>query len=1094
MRFWSIVFSTFLFMLSTNAMANDCLDVFPAGVSGNVGSSAQLTLPSNSSNSTLSSGTTLPRGDNFYRRSGLGNKGVINVAAQSGSETTARLYFRESVSWQNVKINQSGNPEDLVIIVDGNLHITGGNTVINAIIYVTGNYSRSGNISVSGAITAEGSAASTSVSYDSDEIGNADFNNMCQGGAGGPTPPTVPSCDALFPGDRPFGGFGTIDTDFKENVTCNGSSNCSLETVGEVRNPTIEPGGSSLGSFNSPKTYDQAYNYYSGWSSGRRQVRFDDPSGTSLLYINGGGNDINWPENTRLNENGSPANMLIVIENGKLIVGKNSTINAFIYADTEEVKFEENTTFNGAITVVDGKLIIEKDSQYNYNTDDLDDLNPHGFCEGEPAPVIDHFEIVHDGEGLTCDAETITIRACADAACSTLVADATDVVLSINGQVNQTVTVTGSTQASFAYTTPGTATMSLDQTFECVNGASTSCDIVFADTGFRFFSNSEGTPIPTQLSGKPSNTGFNSSSLFVQAIQKNPATGACEAALTGNKVIEMAATCENPGACAGASAVINSTSIVTSNSGTPSSYTPVTLNFGDASETSAPFTLTYPDAGQIQLHARYQIPLENGDPSGNYMTGSSDDITIRPLGFYVDIPSNPAATDANGGVFTKAGQSFNVSLIAKAWQSGDDNNSDGKPDSNANLSNNTTTSNFGNEASPETAQLTHRLVLPSGGEAGNLTGTTFNNFSAGVATSAVTYSEVGIIEFDANLTDMSYINADDVTSNVPYIGRFIPDHFEQTVEEDGSLYGLCGANSINNNNWVYTGQLREENQTLGAINYNPGDEPVYLVTAYNANNVITRNYTADFAKLTAGDVSVTEPTADHDQMGKDAVTLVTLTGSLSEGTLEEKLDSGNQPLGGELLYTFADSDHFVYTQAINNEITPFQAQIPLAIDTLVDSDSVAVTNTTEAVPTGVEVRFGRLFIDNSFGPETSNLPQPMFVQYLDATGVFIVNEDDNCSTLDSTKVTLTNISLNPALSGVNNFNGMFIGGESRAIILDAPGTGNTGEIGVTYDAFPWLRYNWQTTTTDYSDNPSAIATFGIYRGNDRIIHWQEVNN
>ena len=36
-------------------------------------------------------------------------------------------------------------------------------------------------------------------------------------------------------------------------------------------------------------------------------------------------------------------------------------------------------------------------------------------------------------------------------------------------------------------------------------------------------------------------------------------------------------------------------------------------------------------------------------------------------------------------------------------------------------------------------------------------------------------------------------------------------------------------------------------------------------------------------------------------------------------------------------------------------------------------------------------------------------------------------------------------------------------------------------------ALPWLKYNWDTSTPE-EDDPSAIVTFGIHRGNDRIIY------
>jgi MSHA biogenesis protein MshQ len=38
----------------------------------------------------------------------------------------------------------------------------------------------------------------------------------------------------------------------------------------------------------------------------------------------------------------------------------------------------------------------------------------------------------------------------------------------------------------------------------------------------------------------------------------------------------------------------------------------------------------------------------------------------------------------------------------------------------------------------------------------------------------------------------------------------------------------------------------------------------------------------------------------------------------------------------------------------------------------------------------------------------------------------------------------------------------------------------------------YLQYDWDSNGSD--DNPTGIATFGIYRGDDRIIFWRELQN
>nr|WP_141235509.1 DUF6701 domain-containing protein [Pseudoalteromonas sp. NBT06-2] len=75
-----------------------------------------------------------------------------------------------------------------------------------------------------------------------------------------------------------------------------------------------------------------------------------------------------------------------------------------------------------------------------------------------------------------------------------------------------------------------------------------------------------------------------------------------------------------------------------------------------------------------------------------------------------------------------------------------------------------------------------------------------------------------------------------------------------------------------------------------------------------------------------------------------------------------------------LHYQFSDDDNFFYHRSANTLVTPFTSVIDFSVASITDTDNVKVTQTVDASPTGVEIRFGRLVLVNSFGPETSNLP------------------------------------------------------------------------------------------------------------------------
>ncbi|MCJ8319942.1 MAG: LamG domain-containing protein [Colwellia sp.] len=1569
-----------LLLLVQNAFAAECLAVFPTGFQDLVPANEQLiNFPANNSALTLTNNTTLPRGDNFYLNETLGNQANLYVGAATPSETTARLFFRTSVSWQNININESGNPEDLIIIIDGSLQITGGQTDINAIIYVKGTISVSGNPTINGAITSVGDSDSTNVGYNQSYINNADFDGMCDNLAG----PSQPSCEVLFPGPGPLGSFGSIGSiDIKGSAECNGG-NCSIENVTEEREPTIPDGGNDLGEFNRGSLSDTDYNFYNNWKSSRTSVSYDDSSGTAVIYIEANGDDVIIPEGTELNESGEPSEVLLVIKtNKKVEIGKDSIINAFIYIVAgDEVKINEDVEINGAITLITDKLTVEEGVELDYDSDDLEGFDPHGFCDTPPTSVpvilladyhfdeciytgvtfevidetgnypassfgglttfaegqveraaelsdadhhfetsiplstsfsistwfkkptassgsqyfvlaamaegdeliyidrnnnwtwgvynaspsessdgsysfnaldnnwhhmvvivdggqtklyidgqlkdtisratagtlkyiatsfdavsgsnaqsfrspldefmvfdgvlteaeitdiytnqsannnydgssrtpaecegvvhytldelswsgaagevidamgnlngrsyngantstqnsaipgnpgtcaygvfdgiddyvqiednslldlekeltiavwinidsipssglktimskdenyefhvdssgeiywwwsthnfrtsglnivpgtwyhvavtyrsgqqiiyvngveraartytgnlvlnndplqigqdqgyggryfngdidelvifkreltatevvavynetrpcdvvLDHFELdTINGQGLTCQPKLINIKACANAACDIDYTTTVDVELSINGVPNRTVTVIGgNTDVSFSYTTADIAKLSLDQNFECLNGSPTACDVTFSDTGFQFLSNSS-VGIPTQLSGKPSNIGYHSSTLELQAVTTSPITGACEAVLIDTNDIEFSAICSNPIACAGQKVTINNLisdmQIETINSGATASYSPsVSLDFGDDTDSTATFVFTYPDAGMVQLNARYNIRDENGDPTGVYMQGSSD-IVIRPLGFYVNIApdvdgdtTNPAAVNYDDDKFLKAGEDFDVIVKAVQWELEDDPSGVGVPLNNSNLKDNNVTPNFGNEILNEEAKLSHKLIKPSPGAEGSISAENFDSFTSGQSSLTLNYSEVGIIEFFVNIdSDNRYLGTEDVTGYVPFVGRFYPDHFEISDELNGDIRSVCQATLLPNT-YTYIGEMDNASTPLGALRY--GVEPGFTLTAKSSicllgNCTTTTNYTGEFMKLLEEDVERVDPTADGTKPGtefEDAPNetvkkKVALTAHISVGNLDEPA-----PNLGVVTYVYNEEDHYVYNHELNSQVDPFTSDLNLEILSIEDVDGVKALDYTsdddldfpDAIltlhPVGTNIRFGRWVMQDTYGPETSNISMKHFIEQYDGDN-FEINIDEACivPTITDKKTTgaihsggldlfdYRLVDLDTLSAGDTNAtvdDSAFIEGVFEAFVFSAPGSPNRGSLEVEYEVPSWLKFDWRNIDDDfdgpYTDNPTAIVTFGLFRGNDRIIYWRE---
>ncbi len=123
-----------------------------------------------------------------------------------------------------------------------------------------------------------------------------------------------------------------------------------------------------------------------------------------------------------------------------------------------------------------------------------------------------------------------------------------------------------------------------------------------------------------------------------------------------------------------------------------------------------------------------------------------------------------------------------------------------------------------------------------------------------------------------------------VTTNVT-LGRFIPDHFAVSVNQNGKMLASYAATTGFN----YSGQT---------IGYLPGSLPSLTITPMNADGVITQNYYSYFQKLTATGVTITPPTADSTQSGKGG-TKTALTATMATGSLANA--------GSTMSYTMASS-------------------------------------------------------------------------------------------------------------------------------------------------------------------------------------------
>lgn len=1211
---YRLVLLWFLILFVPSVFAAQCLDVFPAGWGPLTPINNQLiNFPPNGASATLTSGTTLNRGENLFKNSSLGNLDELYVSPVTGTETTARLFFTDAVNWQNVKINENGNPEDLIIVIDGSLQISGDSTIINAIIYVKGAMNFSGDGTINGAAAAIGSSVNSgiSINYNSGYITNADFNGMCDNvsvdhfeivhdGVGSTCDTEFVVVKACANDDCSMLSANPVTLDFQANgstlssPTFTGSSTLSfVHSIDEaltlsVANPSITPDNSLVcddGSGNSCNIVfsSETCNPFAAWwqfeenfldsssSSTHNLVPsnnpifgFDNPKPANTIgnestcrYVSFDGSnyasiddsgDFNFPDlsvstwvyPTSYSSNGGLSSLVSKDEHfefhingsGKLYwwwrtpsgvshsltssasIPLNAWTHVAVVYDSSGKQFmyingllARSSTYDDGLANSPCDFFIGTDVGTGSSTS-CGSIRSDRFFKGHMDEVhiydrvltaseiqadlnvvhscdlfeIDHFEIEHDGQGLTCEAESVTIKACANETCSTLsTTSITDIKLSINGVFDKNVTVSGgSTVTNFAYTDAATpATLSLDQDYECKNGNADSCDITFADTGFIFGNTSGNFPvIPTQLSGKPSDVGFNKENLFLQAVTTDDNSGSCIGVFPdgGSVPVDLSYTCH------GDSSACSSNVVLTNNA------TEIGLKV-DAEEhnllfdadSKAYFNLNYPDAGKLIINAQKEIDVDGLGNIKNF-SASSNDFVVRPFGFKLsfindDNKDNAFASDALGTKFKKAGESFTLTATAMQWINGQDEDGvpDGVPDDFEFLNG---SSLVAGHFADEVLTVTADLLAPIGGNNPAIgKPSVINSFVNSEVSNDYQYYEVGIIKLNASLIDDSYLGGGNIQGKITNVGRFIPEYFELTGKD---VMNAC-------NDFTYMDE--------------PALKLTYELTAKNTRDETTVNYITDNDLSKNFVNSSIDIVTENNNDGTDLSTrLADFHGEWFKGVYSNDKDTVfDEDLGKFVRAAEVDGpyDNLLFgiklTDLDGSSLNGVDMNVESDIDCTLDSSCNAVRISTSES----QLRFGRWYIENAFGPETSDLPLPMSIQYWNGVR-FITNPlDNNCTAFDAANLTVDDTSLNPGSTTASGV-GVFVSGESRGLTLSAPGSPHQGAVPVIYKipSMPWLQYDWSwngTAPKEFDENPSATATFGQYRGNDRIIYQREVN-
>ncbi len=679
-----------------------------------------------------------------------------------------------------------------------------------------------------------------------------------------------------------------------------------------------------------------------------------------------------------------------------------------------------------------------------------------------------HLEIQHSsGTGLTCAASTLTVRACADAACSTFYTGGVAGTLTATGAptVNWDGTTGGAAGAGFAIpsgsssvtknvqvATAGNVVFGISSPLPVPTSSSTcnfgapSCTFTANSAGFIFANTSSGGSytIPAQVSGIATST-----PLFLRAVQASTTTPAvCTPAIISQTVaVAMAYACNNPAVCQpGNLATINATPIASAGTA---------VNLGFDANGSAPITVRYDDAGQITLNPSVTAtPFGGGTPVT--LNGSSNSFVVAPHHF--------GFSGVTAGLI-KAGSNFSATVTAYNG-----------------LATPTATRNFGLETAPgpEGVTLSFTKYQPSAGGSvnGSFSGSV-GTFSNGVANATnLNWSEVGTMDLVATLASGSYLGssltATGSTGSTGAVGRFIPDHFDTVVTPQGGGFAYSG-------------------NPTGPV---PGQPFTVAVTARNASGLPTTNYfnAGGFAKNINLSVPVGGATG---QLYVDAVAGGT-------GAVPAVKFLNLNPGEGKVNYTDASGKiSFVF-----NLLPHAEQAIQIHAE---DADTV----TSAGANGNITIRHGRLRMFNAFGGEKTNLSVPLRAEYWTGNS-WVLNGADSFTVIPAASIALsgyTGTLFDPTNFGAGHIVGTTLAGGQGSIVLTKPSPAATGSVNLAMNlgagaadqsclgahpattgaAISWLRSINGNCAVTYDRDPSARASFGVYAPETRkTIHMREL--
>lgn len=673
---------------------------------------------------------------------------------------------------------------------------------------------------------------------------------------------------------------------------------------------------------------------------------------------------------------------------------------------------------------------------------------------GPAVAALNHVRLIHDGSALTCAKETISLKACANAACTSLYTGSVSAGLGNVGtwSANPVTFTTGNASVTLANASAGTVALSGTVTspsattaaLQCYKGSTAGdCAMVFSNGSCGFdaveVGKTNNTPIYTKRIGGGTLT------LDVLALNSG--------------VINTAAT-----------STVAATLVTASGSGCSTSAVSDTVSFtytgSNAGRRSVTFT---PSSAARDVRVRMT--------SGSQVQCSSDNFAIRPSS--VTVTASGMGADAGGAsasatpVLKAGGTPFTLNAATSAGYNGTLYVNGEMADS---LQANAGTVDGVGVAAPALPTVANQLTYSEAGyfrllpygvyDSGEFAAVDMNK----PAPECFSHADLGtdMAPSDPNVADASgrlgcYFGN---TAATAYFGRFIPDHFALSAGNivHRSAIAACSASTFS-----YLGEQMR---------------PTFTLTAQNGAGDTTQNYAGSFARLNLptqlGLGVINDPPATAVRTPFPVCGATPAHPCHTPGTVVGSFVAGEAVDVAAPLTLYRGATPVGPFGTLKVGIAPVDADgVKLDAYTIDTVNLTAGTANHGLVDTGI-ARYGRLYLANGYGSELLSLTLKASAQYWNGSG-YALNTLDSCTpmlvsdfTMDSYTggISAANMSMAKVSSG-----GALQAGEGKAVLAKpAPAPASKGSA-VLRSAYPYL--------------PGAgRATFGVYKSGP-VIHMRE---